>query len=194
MVTETADSKVALERLQAELTEAGCTECGSSGLAFSDEEFDGDQVEILIRCDDCGTQVFKKASISQYLAADVEEDVDDEEVEGEEEEAEEDLEFGLYKTVPRTIDDMFVLLGGLLEELGLAYLGSAPGHSSVYVSVDTDEGPLKKVLKVEHQSHNAKRSRDDIDRVGILVCWQHTWEDAPEHVRVIELSSLVREL
>ena len=66
-------------------------------------------------------------------------DVEDDD-EGEEE-IEADLEFGLYKTVPRTIDDMFVLLGGLLEELGLA-LPARIDTGAETASVDArDEDP-----------------------------------------------------
>jgi hypothetical protein len=46
-------------------------------------------------------------------------------------------------------------------------------------------------IEFEFQSLNFVYHKHDPNEVDIIVCWEHNWKDCPEHIEVLELSSMI---
>jgi hypothetical protein len=48
-------------------------------------------------------------------------------------------------------------------------------------------------IEFEFESKNFETHKHDASQVDMIVCWNHTWSECPEHIEVMELSKLVRD-
>lgn len=46
-------------------------------------------------------------------------------------------------------------------------------------------------IEFEYDSKSFETHGHDPDKVDIIICWQHNWENCPKNIEVIELSSLL---
>jgi len=46
-------------------------------------------------------------------------------------------------------------------------------------------------IEFEYQSKSFVTHRHDPNQVDMIVCWRHDWKNCPDHIEVIELSSLL---
>ena len=49
-------------------------------------------------------------------------------------------------------------------------------------------------IEFEFNSMSFVHHKHDPDGVDIIVCWHHNWKDCPEHIEVIELSSMISKI
>ena len=49
-------------------------------------------------------------------------------------------------------------------------------------------------IEFEYSSHSFRTHNHNPEAVDIIICWNHNWPDCPEHIEVIELSSLIHNL
>jgi len=49
-------------------------------------------------------------------------------------------------------------------------------------------------IEFEHSSRNFLTHKHDPDGVDLIVCWEHDWPECPEHIEVIELSTMIHNL
>lgn len=48
-------------------------------------------------------------------------------------------------------------------------------------------------IEFEFKSKSFVTHGHDVEGVDIIVCWKHNWPDCPKHLRVIELSTFIRD-
>lgn len=49
-------------------------------------------------------------------------------------------------------------------------------------------------IEFEYMSRAFKQHGHDPERTEVIVCWKHNWEACPDHIEVIELSSLIPDM
>jgi len=49
-------------------------------------------------------------------------------------------------------------------------------------------------IEFEYMSKSFHYHKHDPNRADIIVCWKHNWDDCPDHIEVIELSSVIKEI
>lgn len=49
-------------------------------------------------------------------------------------------------------------------------------------------------IEFEYSSRSFLTHKHDPDGVDLIICWEHNWSGCPEHIEIIELSSLINNL
>ncbi len=49
-------------------------------------------------------------------------------------------------------------------------------------------------IEFEYHSDSFVKHNHNPDQVDIIVCWKHTWNNCPEHIEIIELSSSIGDI
>jgi len=48
-------------------------------------------------------------------------------------------------------------------------------------------------IEFEYRSKSFQQHKHDPKKADMIVCWEHNWDDCPEHIEVIELVSFVKD-
>jgi hypothetical protein len=87
------------------------------------------------------------------------------------------------------------LFGVLHEALGLKVESVQAGFPDCIARRPLGKGRWEELrIEFEYKSSNFHQHKHDPEGADMLMCWEHDWHDCPDHIEVVELRSMLREV
>lgn len=91
--------------------------------------------------------------------------------------------------------EVVLLFGMLAAQLGFIVESVRTGFPDCEARLEVEPGRWQRVkIEFERESINFRDHKHDPAGCDMIVCWKHNWPGCPEHIRVLELESVVKEL
>ena len=105
------------------------------------------------------------------------------------------MDFRGVRHEPVNEQGVVLLFGMVAEELG--YLVEAVQKGFPDCEAKRQIGPehwQRVRIEFEFESRNFRQHGHPLTGCDVIVCWRHNWEECPEHIEVVELSSVIQSL
>jgi len=88
-----------------------------------------------------------------------------------------------------------LLFGMLAKELGYVIEAVQTGFPDCEAKRQVGPERWQRVLlEFEYESRNFREHGHPASGCDVIVCWRHNWDECPEHIEVVELSSVIKSL
>jgi hypothetical protein len=106
------------------------------------------------------------------------------------------IDFRGLRHAPVNEQGVVFLFGMLARELGYLVEQIQSGFPDCRAKTQTSRGKWQDVsIEFEHLSKNfTEHPGHDPNKCDVIVCWIHNWQECPEHIKVEELSKLIKTL
>jgi hypothetical protein len=102
------------------------------------------------------------------------------------------LDFGGFRHEPVNEQGVLVLFGMVAKELGYVVEAVQSGFPDCEAKRAIAPNRWQRVhIEFEFESRNFRDHGHPLDGCDVIVCWRHNWEDCPNHIEVLELSTLI---
>jgi hypothetical protein len=101
----------------------------------------------------------------------------------------EPLDFEGLTNAPMEENGVIFLFGKLHERMGIRIKAIRKGFPDATGEVWIKGRLYPRTIEFEFHSSDFKRHGHDASKCDIIVCWEHDWNDCPEHLFVVELKS-----
>lgn len=102
------------------------------------------------------------------------------------------IDFRGLRHEPVNEQGVVFLFGMVAKELGYMVEAVQTGYPDCEAKRQIEGGRWQRVrIEFEFESRNFDHPPDGCD---VIVCWRHNWPDCPEHIEVVELSSVIKTL
>jgi hypothetical protein len=102
------------------------------------------------------------------------------------------IDFRGLRHEPVNEQGVVFLFGMVARELGYMVEGVQTGYPDCEAKRQVEGGRWQSVrIEFEFESRNFNHPPDGCD---VIVCWRHNWPQCPEHIEVVELSSVIKTL
>ena len=105
------------------------------------------------------------------------------------------IDFRGLRHEPVNEQGVLLLFGMLAKELG--YLIEAVQNGFPDCEAKRRVGPdrwQRVHIEFEFESRNYREHGHPLTGCDVIVCWRHNWEECPEHIEILELSSVIKSL
>jgi len=105
------------------------------------------------------------------------------------------IAFRSLRHEPVNEQGVLLLFGILAEELGYMIEAVQNGFPDCEALRQIAPGRWQRVrIEFEFESRNFRDHGHPVDGCDVIVCWRHNWDECPEHLEVLELSSTIKSL
>ncbi len=97
-----------------------------------------------------------------------------------------------FRHEPVNEQGVILLFGMLAEELGYMVEAIQSGFPDCEAKRQVAPNRWQRVnIEFEFESRNFRDHGHPLGGCDVIVCWRHNWEDCPDHIEVLELSTLI---
>ena len=105
------------------------------------------------------------------------------------------LDFRGLRHEPVNAQGVVLLFGMVAKELGYMIEAVQKGFPDCEAKRQIAPDRWQRVnIEFEFESRNFRDHGHPLTGCDVIVCWRHNWDDCPEHIEVLELSSVTKEL
>ncbi len=105
------------------------------------------------------------------------------------------LDFRGLRHEPVNENGVIFLFGIVARELGYSVEAVQAGFPDCEAKRQIDPGKWQRVrIEFEYESRNFRDHGHPSDLCDVIVCWRHNWQGCPDHIEVIELSKVIKQL
>lgn len=105
------------------------------------------------------------------------------------------IDFRGLRHEPVNENGVIFLFGIVARELGYSVEAVQAGFPDCEAKRQVDAGKWQRVrIEFEYESRNFRDHGHPPDLCDIIVCWRHNWQECPDHIEVIELSKVIKQL
>jgi len=105
------------------------------------------------------------------------------------------IDFRGLRHEPVNEDGVVFLFGMVARELGYLVEADQAGFPDCEAKRQVEAGRWQRVrIEFEFESRNFRDHGHPPDGCDVIVCWRHNWPECPQHLEVVELSSMIKAL
>jgi len=105
------------------------------------------------------------------------------------------IDFRGLRHEPVNEDGVVFLFGMVARELGYLVEAVQAGFPDCEAKRQVEAGKWQRVrIEFEFESRNFRDHGHPPDGCDVIVCWRHNWPECPQHLEVVELSSVIKAL
>jgi hypothetical protein len=105
------------------------------------------------------------------------------------------INFKSLSCAPINEQGVVYLFGVLHDAFDLKIESVQTGFPDCIARRDMGNGRWEELrIEFEFQSTSFVKHKHDPDGVGMIICWKHDWQQCPDHIEVLELSSLIGDM
>jgi hypothetical protein len=105
------------------------------------------------------------------------------------------IDFRGLRHEPVNEQGVVFLFGVVAKELGYMVEALQAGYPDCEAKRQIAPGRWQRVrIEFEFESRNFRDHGHPSDGCDVIVCWRHNWSDCPEHIEVVDLSTVVKSL
>jgi hypothetical protein len=105
------------------------------------------------------------------------------------------IDFRGLRHEPANEQGVLLLFGMLAKELGYIIEAVQIGFPDCEAMRQIAPGRWQRVrIEFEFESRNFRDHGHPVDGCDVIVCWRHNWHEYPQHLEILELSSVIKSL
>ena len=105
------------------------------------------------------------------------------------------IDFRGLRHEPVNEQGVVFLFGVVAKELGYMVEALQAGYPDCEAKRQIAPGRWQRVrIEFEFESRNFRDHGHPPDGCDVIVCWRHNWQDCPEHIEVVDLSTVIKSL
>jgi len=105
------------------------------------------------------------------------------------------VDFAGFRHEPVNEQGVVLLFGMLAKELGYLIEAVQKGFPDCEAKREIAPGRWQRVrIEFEFESKNFYEHGHPVTGCDVIVCWRHNWDECPEGIEVVELSSVIKSL
>ena len=105
------------------------------------------------------------------------------------------MDFRGLRHEPVNEQGVLLLFGMLAKELGYMIEAVQNGFPDCEAMRQIAPGRWQRVrIEFEFESRNFRDHGHPVDGCDVIVCWRHNWDECPEHLEILDLSTIIKSL
>ncbi|MFA6472574.1 MAG: hypothetical protein WCU00_11080 [Candidatus Latescibacterota bacterium] len=105
------------------------------------------------------------------------------------------IDFRGLRHEPVNENGVIFLFGMVARELGYSVEAVQAGFPDCEAKRQIDIGKWQRIrIEFEYESRNFRDHGHSPNDCDVIVCWRHNWQECPDHIDVVELSMVIKQL
>lgn len=105
------------------------------------------------------------------------------------------IDFRGLRHEPVNENGVIFLFGIVARELGYSVEAVQAGFPDCEAKRQVEAGKWQRIrIEFEYESRNFRDHGHPPNLCDVIVCWRHNWQECPDHIEVIELSKVIKQL